>query len=670
MITNYANKVMDYEYNMFMSLMHVSVSKHLFDEHFTVLWANSYFYELIGYSKEEYERRFHNHVDEYYKDDPDAVASMVDVILGAYEKKQSGYEFECPMPVNGGGTAWIRVTGRFTDEVVNGVPVIYTIYTDITDLKNMQLQLEQRTEELRDALDRAEQASRAKSDFLSNMSHDIRTPMNAIVGMTEIAGNHLDEKDKVADCLKKISLSSKHLLSLINDVLDMSKIESGKMTLNRDTMSLPEVLENVVAIMQPVVKAKEQQFSVRLRRVRHEFFYCDALRLRQVFLNILSNASKFTPAGGSITLEVTEQAGERPGFASFRFEFSDTGIGIKPEFIDHLFDAFTRERDSRVDKTEGTGLGMAITKRIVDMFEGSITVQSKLGQGSVFTVELPLELSAEPQTTTQMLPPLKLLIVDDDAVMCEYTMQMLTQLGLKGDCCGNGQDALRKAGEMQRKGQAYDAVILDWQMPKQDGLQTARLLRGQLGDELPILIISAYDWADVAVEAQEVGITGFLAKPLFPSTLVRGLQRYVLRENAEQYSPDPVFDFSGRRFLLVEDNAVNQEIAMVLLSEAGAQVECAADGAESVRCFKAAPVGYYDLILMDIQMPVMNGYAATRAIRALPRQDAATVPILAMTADVFQEDIAAAKEAGMNGHLAKPINITAVKREISRFMKV
>lgn len=668
MITNYANKVMDYEYNMFMSLMHVSVSKHLFDEHFTVIWANSYFYELIGYEKEEYERCFHNHVDEYYRDNPDAVAQMGKIIMDAYEKGQSGYEFECPMPVKGGGMAWIRVTGRFTDEVLNGVPVIYTIYTDITDLKEMQMELERRSDELKEALELAERANRAKSDFLSRMSHDIRTPMNAIVGMTEIASSHLDSTEKVSDCLKKISLSSKHLLGLINDVLDMSKIESGKVTINHDMMSLPEVLENIVAIIQPSIKSRQQRFCVRLHNVKHEYFMSDALRLRQIFLNILSNATKFTPAGGSVTLEVTEYETEKPGYARFKFEFTDTGIGIKQEFIDSLFEAFTREQDSRVDKTEGSGLGMAITKRLVDMLGGTITVQSQEGVGSLFTVELPMEISREFKAAPEEVAGLKILIVDDDSIMCEYTKQMAGELGIESDCCCSGVDAVRKIVDMHRRGQGYDAVILDWQMPEQDGLQTAHQIREQLDGDLPILVISAYDWGDIMDEAQEVGISGFLTKPVFPSTLLQGLQRYVLHQTADVYGQEPEYDFAGKCFLLVEDNEINRDVAMELLADAGARVECACNGEEGVRIFGESPEGYYNLILMDIQMPVMDGYMASRAIRGMERPDAASIPILAMTADVFMEDVIAAREAGMNGHLAKPIDIAAIKREISRFL--
>ena len=444
MIKDYANKVMDYEYNAFMTLMNVSVSKHLLDEHFTVLWANDYFYQLIGYTKEEYKTLFHCHVDEYFKNDPESVALMAQIIVDAYQRQQPGYEFECPMHVKNGGTTWIRVTGRFTDEVFEGVPVVYTIYTDITKLKELQQQLEEQSKQLSEALKMAETASRAKSSFLSQMSHDIRTPMNAIVGMTEIAMMHIDEPYKIKDCLKKISLSSQHLLGLINDVLDMSKIESGNIALNLEPVSLPSVLENIVAIMQPVVKEKKQHFSVRLQHVQHEEFLCDALRLRQIFINILSNASKFTPEGGQIIFEVEELALDTPDHARLRFTFSDTGIGIKPKFLPYLFDAFTRERDSRVDKTEGSGLGMAITKKLTELFGGTIQVQSCLGEGTTFCVELPLEITSSRYEQVIDCNDMKILVVDNDAVACEYLTKTLQELGSDTRWCTSGADAVEK----------------------------------------------------------------------------------------------------------------------------------------------------------------------------------------------------------------------------------
>lgn len=669
MISNYANKVMDYEYNMFMSLMHVSVSKHLFDEHFTVLWANDYFYELIGYTKEEYDSRFHKHVDEYYKNDPESVAVMTEVIVKAYEAGEPGYEFECRMPVNGGKMSWIRVTGRFTDELKDGIPVIYTIYTDITDLKNMQMALEERTLKMQEALEMAERANQAKSDFLSRMSHDIRTPMNAIIGMAEIASGHLTEPRKISNCLEQISLSSQHLLGLINDVLDMSKIESGKMTLNRQQIYLPEVLRKIVAIMQPSIKAKNQKFSVHLHNVKHEYFLSDPLRLRQVFINILSNASKFTPEEGEICLAVEECEEEQDHFTRFRFVFSDTGIGMSPEFTEHIFDAFTREEDSRVDKTEGTGLGMAITKKIVELFEGTLTVKSEPGKGTEFTVELPLrvlnQISESPMTP---LPDLNVLIADDDLIMCEYTVKMLEEMGIHSDWVDNGAAAVRKIDEKLKNGQRYDAIILDWHMPRMDGLKTSQMIRQKFGKNLPILIISAYDWSDIEDDALSAGISGFLAKPIFPSSLYQCVKQYVLQEETDANVDKKDYDFSGKRILLVEDNDLNRDIAVELLSDTGVLIETACDGADAAAKFEQSCEFYYDLILMDVQMPVMDGYSATRKIRSLGREDAKAIPVLAMTADVFMEDIIAAEEAGMNGHLAKPLDIKMMKQQIDQFL--
>lgn len=667
MIKDYANKVMDYEYNAFMTLMNVSVSKHLLDEHFTVLWANDYFYQLIGYTKEEYRTLFHSHVDEYFRDDPKSVALMAQIIVDAYQRQEPGYEFECPMHVKGGGTTWIRVTGRFTDEVFEGIPVIYTIYTDITKLKELQQQLEKQSKQLSEALEMAETASRAKSNFLSQMSHDIRTPMNAIVGMTEIASMHIGEPYKIKDCLKKISLSSQHLLGLINDVLDMSKIESGNIVLNLEPVSLPSVLENIVAIMQPVVKEKRQHFSVRLQRVQHEEFFCDALRLRQIFINILSNASKFTPEGGQIIFEVEELTLQTPGYARLRFTFSDTGIGIKPEFLPYLFEAFTRERDSRVDKTEGSGLGMAITKKLTELFGGTIQVQSRLGEGTTFYVELPLEITSSRCEQMIDCKDLKILVVDNDALACEYLAKTLEELGADACWCTSGADAVERVAQARVSGRNFDIVLLDWQMPVMDGVQTASAIRARADARIPILIASAYDWSDIEDEAKQVGINGFMQKPLFKSTLCSGIQRYLsgcpsVPEKSRESSLD------GKRILLVEDNQLNREIAIELLSTMGVEVETAVDGAVGVERFRQSEKGYYDLILMDVQMPNMNGYEATRQIRALSRWDAASVPIVAMTADAFAEDVEAAKRAGMNSHLPKPFNLDSLYKEIGKYL--
>lgn len=668
----YSNKVTDDEYNLFMSVMHVSVSKHLFDEHFTVIWANDYFYELIGYGKKEYESLFHNHVDEYFKGDPEELAKMGRIIMEAYNNKEPGYEFECKMHVKGGTYTWIRVTGRFTDELHKGIPVIYTIYTDITHLKEMQFELEEHSNMLRKALDMAECANRAKSDFLSRMSHDIRTPMNAIIGMTDIASSHLNNPVKMQDCLKKISLSSQHLLGLINDVLDMSKIESGKMTLNSDAMSLPDLLENVVTIVQPSMKAKQQKFDIRLKNVKHEQFCCDSLRLRQVFINILSNAIKFTPESGKITFDVEELPYENSGVAHFRFTFTDTGIGIKPEFIEHIFDAFTREKDSRVDKAEGSGLGMAISKKIVEMFEGTINIKSRPGEGTSFIVDIPLkidETKEEELLENAHFPDIRILVVDDDEIMCEYTVQMLSKIGIRAEWAVSSEMAIERIKAANEQNDEFSAVILDWKMPDHDGIETTRLIRKYTRKDLPVLIISAYDWTDIEDEARKAGVNGFLTKPVFLSTLYQGLLKYVLGDQQtlvkEQTS---LFDFSGKRLLLVEDNELNREIAVELLSAVGAEVDYACNGAEGLMKFEQSPEQYYDLILMDVQMPVMDGYTATRKIRSSSHKDAARIPILAMTADAFSEDIKAAKNAGMNGHLAKPLDVITMNREISKYI--
>lgn len=662
MIKNYANRVMDYEYNAFMTLMNVSVSKHLFDEHFTVLWANDYFYQLIGYEKEEYEDLFHNHVDEFYKDDPDSIAVMTEIIMDAYNKNESGYEFECPMQVKGGGTAWIRVTGRFTDELFEGIPVIYTIYTDITKLKELQQKLETQSEQLTLALNMAEKANQAKSNFLSQMSHDIRTPMNAIVGMTNIASMHLDDPRKVQDCLKKISSSSQHLLGLINDVLDMSKIESGSIALSLESTSLPKVLENVVSIMQPVFKSKNQFFSTRLKHVQHEDFICDTLRLRQIFINILSNASKFTPEYGTIIFDIEELKSDIPGYAMIQFTFTDSGSGIKPEFLPHIFEAFTREKDSRVDKTEGSGLGMAITKNLTELLGGTIHVESQPGQGTTFKVDLPLKLSIH-ASLPLTCEGLKILVVDNDEIACKYLVETLEELNASASWVDSGEDAVTKISEACQAEEDFDLVLMDWKMPDMDGLQTARAIRESIGKEIPILVSSAYDWSDIEREALQAGINGFLQKPLFKTTLCEEIQRCLVGEKPRRRQK-PLCSLSGKRFLLVEDNALNLEIAVELLQTMGAQVDTARNGHEGTVKFSQSLEGYYDMILMDVQMPVMNGYEAVRHIRALSRSDSAQIPIIAMTADAFAEDVAAARQAGMNGHLSKPFDIDTLTKTI------
>lgn len=402
----------------------------------------------------------------------------------------------------------------------------------------------------------------------------------------------------------------------------------------------------------------------RLRHIRHEQLCCDSLRLRQVLINVLSNASKFTPPGGTVSFDIEETASENAAKAWFKFTVRDTGIGIKPEFLRDIFKPFTREKDSRIDKTEGSGLGMAISKKIVDLMGGTIDVSSEFGTGTEFTIRLPLPIS-ELELGNFKFPDLKIIVVDDDVIVCEHTTELLRQIGIRSDWETRGQRAVQKVLAAHQAGEPYDAVILDCRMPDQDGVETAAIIRRAISEPLPIILISAYDSADVETKARQAGVNGFMTKPVFMSTLCRALQRYVLGQAAADEQKSKT-DFSGKRFLLVEDNALNREIAMEMLESAGAVVESACDGAEGAAKFAAEPAGYYDLLLMDVQMPVMNGYEATQKIRASVKSDARTVPIVAMTADAFAEDIIEAKKAGMNSHLAKPLNLATLVREINK----
>ena len=515
----------------------------------------------------------------------------------------------------------------------------------------------------------AERANRAKSEFLSNMSHDIRTPMNAIVGMTAIASANMDNREQVASCLRKISLSSKHLLGLINDVLDMSKIESGKLTLNLDAVCLREAVEGIVSIIQPQVKSRKQSFDVFIQNIRQENVLCDGVRLNQVLLNLLSNALKFTPEGGRITMTVSQEGSPRgEGFVHTHFIVQDTGIGMSEEFQKKIFDSFAREDSTRVQRTEGTGLGMAITKYIVDEMQGTITVASQRDKGSCFHVTLDLENA--PDTEGEMrLPPWDMLVVDDDEPLCRSAADSLGEIGVRAEWALSGGQALALAQERRRQGRDYHVILLDWKLPGMDGIETARQLRRAIGDHVPILLISAYDWSDIEAPAREAGISGFMAKPLFKSTLYHGLLRFAGDEPAQQEEPqEAALDFTGIRILVAEDNELNWEIASELLSSYGFQLDWAENGRQCVDRFSASQPGDYALILMDLRMPVMNGYEATAAIRALDRPDSRSIPIIAMTADAFSEDIHRCLACGMNAHIAKPLDMRELLRLLQKHL--
>ncbi len=540
--------------------------------------------------------------------------------------------------------------------------------------RNRQARLERKyRDELTQALAMAEQASRAKTTFLNNMSHDIRTPMNAIIGFTALASTHIDNEDRVKDYLGKISQSSNHLLSLINDVLDMSRIESGKMCVDERPENLAEILHGLRNIIQADIHAKGQELYIDTVDVFDEDIFCDKLRLNQLLLNILSNAMKFTPPGGTISVRTTERAVSKSGYGTYEFRVKDTGIGMSPEFLETIFDPFSQERSSTISGIQGTGLGMSITKSIVDMMGGTIQVSSEVGKGSEFVVTLDFKLQAEHKElgTVEKLEGLRGLVVDDDMDACQSVAQMLRQVGMRAEWTMYGKEAVARTEEALKLGDSFYVYIIDWLMPDMNGIETTRRIRRLVGDEAPIIILSAYDWADIEEEARAAGVTDFISKPLFPSDLREVLLRACgdLPQREEKPPASPDADFLGRRLLLVEDNVFNQEIAREILMETGFLVETAENGRQAVDTVRDAAPDWFDAILMDVQMPVMNGYEATRAIRALDDPVKASVPILAMTANAFDEDRQAAKEAGMDAHIGKPIDIPTLLEVLRKFLR-
>ena len=522
--------------------------------------------------------------------------------------------------------------------------------------------------ELEKARQVALEANKAKSEFLANMSHDIRTPMNAIVGMTAIAAAHIDDRKQVENCLRKITLSSKHLLGLINDVLDMSKIESGKLTLATEQISLKEVVEGIVNIMQPQVKTKKQTFDIHVKNILTENVWCDGVRLNQVLLNLLSNATKYTPEGGSIHLSLFEEnspKGER--YVRIYIKVKDNGIGMSPDFLKRIYESYSRADGARIHKTEGAGLGMAITKYIVDAMEGTIDIQSEPDKGTEFLLTFDFE-KADAMNMDMVLPSWNMLVVDDDELLCRTAMDALKSIGIKAEWTLSGEKAIELVNEHHKRREDYQIILLDWKLPGMDGIQVAKEIRHNLGDEVPILLISAYDWSEFEAEAREAGISGFISKPLFKSTLYYALRQYMGTETENGQTLNPNIDLSGRRILIAEDNELNWEVANELLSDLGVELDWAEDGQICLDKFQKSPEGYYDAVLMDIRMPHMTGYEATKMIRGLNHPDALSIPIIAMSADAFSDDIQHCLECGMNAHIAKPIDIMEVSRLLKRFL--
>ena len=552
-----------------------------------------------------------------------------------------------------------------------GIELVMLIIYFFWSMRNTKVTLEKAV--LEERLVKAENAERAKTMFLSNMSHDIRTPMNAIIGYTTLAASNLDNKEKMQDYLSKILSSSNHLLSLINDILDMSRIESGRVDIEETECSLPEVLHDLRDILQSQMHSKQLDFFMDTIDVIDEDVYCDKLHLNQVLLNLLSNSIKFTPSGGSVSLTIKQKHGAPEGYAAYEIRIKDTGIGMSEEFLQHIFEPFERESTSTVSGIQGTGLGMAIAKNIIDMMGGSITVKSEQGKGTEYTLSLELKLAAERKQVEVIkeLAGLRALVVDDDFNICDSVTKMLVQLGLRADWTMSGREAVLHASQAKELADAFSAYIIDWQMPDMNGIEVVRRIRAAVGDDIPIIILTAYDWEEIENEAREAGVTAFCSKPIFLSTLRDTLLESIGRVKQKQEMPkipDTSADLAGKRVLLVEDNELNREIASEILSASGLIIETANDGTEAVKMMRDLPPNHFDLILMDVQMPIMNGYEATIEIRKLKDPARSNIPIIAMTANAFNEDKAQALQSGMNDHVAKPLDVETLFETIRKYI--
>ena len=769
----------DLEYNLLMGLTGASVSKHLLDEHFTLLWANDFYYDMIGYPKEEYEALFHNKPDLYFKGYDEAWNILSKNVYETIANKASGYETVIQMPTRK-GKRWTKITSTFTDQLQDGIPISYTVMTDVEDVmrrrieqtitydnipgfiskhkvhkdgsftlleandkymdfsgidknsflsfspfsrldetsrntmnahipcmlkgepvhfviqskdkngngawlqlngecigwegdepiylivyinitditeqRELQKKLEKQSKQLKEALKSAEQANQAKSDFLARMSHDIRTPMNAIMGMATIAKAHVDERERILDCMEKINGASKLLLSLINEVLDMSKIESGRLILSEDEFNVGELLQDLVVMMQPEIKNKQQTLNIHVKNLRHENVKGDTQRIKQVLMNILSNAIKYTPENGRITIEIYEKDPHN-GIGNYQFVFEDNGRGMKPEFLDKIFEPFERASDDEIKRIQGTGLGMSISHKIIQMMGGDIKVESEYGKGSRFTIDMPLVCRDQKP---------------DDKIACLNTSSCLREIGINSECVYSGSEAIEKVRQHHLAEKEYFAVIIDLKMPQMNGIETTRQIRRFVGADVPIIILSAYDLEEYEAEAKEVKANGFITKPLYKSKLLQVLRSFL--DEGDQPEPIRPFklsnvDYSGKRILLVEDNELNREIAVEIIGSTGITIDTAINGLDAVHKVAQSEEGFYQIILMDIQMPIMDGYEATRQIRSLQRRDIAHMPIIAMTANAFSEDVTNAIKAGMNYHLAKPIDIGALMGILSKYLQ-
>ncbi len=582
-----------------------------------------------------------------------------EALLKAYAEGKKDVYLEHQQYDDNGGVHWISTHVLFTENPYSDDILEITLSQNIDE--RVQKDAEQKAL-LQNALTLAENASKAKSDFLSRMSHDIRTPMNAVIGFATIATAHLDEKERVKDCLKKILSSGEHLQGLINDVLDMSRIEAGKESLNLVRTSISEMIRTVLPMIQSQIASKQIELFVDTIDVTEEHVYADAQKMRQILINILGNATKFTPNGGKIAVKLKQSPSSRDGYAAYTFIVRDTGIGMSKDFQEHLFETFSQERTSTNSKVLGTGLGMAIAKSHVDMMGGSISVNSEVSKGTEFAVKIEFKLQEDikPDVRLEKLHGYRALVVDDDFQSCESVVHLLRDIGMRADFTTTGKEALFRTQMAYGEGDSYFAYIIDWIMPDMNGIELVRRIRKLIGDEAPIIILTAYYWGDIENEAKEAGVTAFCTKPLFTSDLTNIFLQH--DENAELAGR-----FDNERILLVEDNDLNREIAKIMLEEVGFEVDIAYDGQEAVKMMSECYDGKYDYVLMDVQMPIMDGISATRQIRWSDREYLKNVPIIALTANAFNEDVERCVAAGMNAHLSKPFKMEDVIETLNTF---
>lgn len=632
----------------------------------TILWYGGGFLDLIGYTKTEFEQELHSQCTYVHPEDIEQISDIME---------QSRFTGR-PTAAEGrivtfhGVLKILALSFSFVsaEDSWDGIPSYYSVGLDVTRERMEQARQRQ---VLEDACKTAQIANEAKTNFLSSMSHDIRTPMNAIIGMSVIAQANLDSPEKTQDCLTKINTASRHLLNLINEVLDMSKIESGKIDLSSEEVSLPKLIEDVMDVFRPLVGEKHQTLQVNANRVRHEKVVTDGGRLQQVLVNPLSNAIKYTPEGGTIGLRIQETPSFAKGKGQYSFVVTDSGIGMHEDFIPHLFEPFTRADDASIHNIQGTGLGMAITQNIVRMMNGTIEVKSTPGKGSQFIVAVTFDLCGEPETDDAELAGLPVLVVDDDQILCESVSEILNDLGMQCSWVLSGREAVDRVAAAHEAAADFFAVILDWIMPDIDGLETLKRIRKKVGIDMPIIIVSAYDFSEIEDKFRLAGADAFITKPLFKSKMVHTFHKFCRIDRSDARSAlrersDAALD--GKKLLLAEDNELNREIAVELLETYGLLIDTAENGSIAVNKFKASAPGEYAGILMDIQMPVMDGYKATKMIRSLEREDARTIPILALTANAFASDIGKAHSAGMNDHIAKPIDIEILMEILRRWI--